>query len=151
MGQTYGRGKSQMAASPHLPAFRCTGSSTWPNNKKGGLHMRRNNKYLGHGPMAPLDQFVFIWQHFITLCAGVQTRLTRRRIRWARGTTECISEQELVQAIQRLNLPYLTCGATTAVSQLFRAGTLELRESLCCWKAPVGSRPRKKAQRGYFP
>ena len=52
----------------------------------------------------------------VALCARVQTRLTRRRIRWARGTTECISEQELVQATQRLNLPYLTCGATTVVS-----------------------------------
>ena len=60
-----------------------------------------------------------------------------------------VSEQELVQAIQRLNLPYLTCGATTAVSQLFRAGILELREGLCCWKAPVVSRPMKKARKSY--
>ena len=52
----------------------------------------------------------------VALCARVQTRLSRRRIRWVRGTTECISEQELVQATQRLNLPYLTCGATTVVS-----------------------------------
>ena len=58
-----------------------------------------------------------------------------------------VSEQELVQAIQRLNFPYLTCGATTAVSQLFGAGIFELREGLCCWKAPVGSRPRKKVRR----
>ena len=60
-----------------------------------------------------------------------------------------VSEQELVQAIQRLNLPYLKCSATTAVSQLFGAGTLELREGLCCWKDPVVSCPMKKARRGY--
>ena len=52
----------------------------------------------------------------VALCAMEQTRLTRRIIRWARGTTECISDQELVQATQRLNLPYLTCGATTVVT-----------------------------------
>ena len=67
-----------------------------------------------------------------------------------------VSEQELVQAIQRLNLPYLTCGATTAVSQLFCSGILELREGRCCWKTSVHSpgntsrqRPRKKARRGH--
>ena len=62
-----------------------------------------------------------------------------------------VSEQELVQAIQRLNLPYMKCGATTAVSQLFRAGTLELREGLCCWKDPVVSGSMMKARKGYFP
>ena len=57
-----------------------------------------------------------------------------------------VSEQELVHVIQRLNLPYLRCGATTAVSQLFRAGTLELREGLCCWKDPVVSRSMRKVK-----
>ena len=65
-------------------------------------------------------------------------------------TNHAVSEQELVQAIQRLNLPYLTCGATMAVSQLFRAGILELREGFCCWKDPVVSRPMKKAYKGYW-
>ena len=52
-------------------------------------------------------------------------------------TNHAVSEQELVQAIQRLNLPYLTCGATTAVSQLLRAGILELREGLTVERLPL--------------
>ena len=67
-----------------------------------------------------------------------------------------VSEQELVQAIQRLNLPYLPFGATTAVRQLFCSGILVFREDRCCWKTSVHSpgntsqqRPRKKARRGH--
>ena len=67
-----------------------------------------------------------------------------------------VSEQELVQAIQGFNLPYLTCGATTAVRQLFCSGILELREGRCCWKTSVQppcntsqQRPRKKARRSH--
>ena len=66
------------------------------------------------------------------------------------------SEQDLAQAIQGLNLPYLTCDATTAVNQLICSGTLELREGRCCWKISVQppcnashQRPRKKARRGH--
>ena len=66
------------------------------------------------------------------------------------------SEQDLAQAIQGLNLPYLTCDATTAVNQLIWSGTLELREGRCCWKISVQppcnashQRPRKKARRGH--
>ena len=58
-----------------------------------------------------------------------------------------VSEQELVHVIQSLNLPYLRCGATTAVSQLFRAGTLELRGGFCCWMDPVVSLPMTKVKR----
>ena len=67
-----------------------------------------------------------------------------------------VSEQELVQAIQRLNLPYLPFGATTAVRQLFCSGIFELLEGRCCWKTSAHSpgntsrqRPRKKARRGH--
>ena len=47
--------------------FDARGRPRGPIIKKGGLHTRRNNTYLGHGPMAPLDQFVFIWQHYIRI------------------------------------------------------------------------------------
>ena len=58
-----------------------------------------------------------------------------------------VSEEELVHVIHSLNLPYLRCGATTAVRQLFHAGTLELRGGFCCWKDPVVSLSMKKVKR----
>ena len=59
-----------------------------------------------------------------------------------------VSEQELVHVIESLNLSYMRCGASTAVRQLFHAGTLELRGGFCCWKDPVVSLSRRKAKRG---
>ena len=57
-----------------------------------------------------------------------------------------VSEQELVHVIQRLNLPYLRCGATTAIRQLFCAGSLDLRGGFCCWKDAVVSRSMRKVK-----
>ena len=61
-----------------------------------------------------------------------------------------VSEQELVHVIESLNLSYMRCGATTAVRQLFRAGTLELRWGFCCWKDPVVSLSSVKGKRWFW-
>ena len=57
-----------------------------------------------------------------------------------------VSGDKLVHVIHSLNLPYLRCGAATAVRQLFCAGSLELRGGFCCWNHAVVSRSMRKVK-----